>query len=169
MFINITLKRIFFSCAIYLTKCFIVSDLSKQTINAIHSRHRPWRKSMKRAERDKADFLLSQAHASTPSEFWFTQSEKVSIWRTHPPGWLSTSWLLSLLKLPHGQWGLVYTHSPGQDLWGTDHGFEPQCYKTKLEHPSESSLFFTLLQFLFFTSQTHPEAPSSLSLDTWQR
>lgn len=35
MFINTLLKRMLLCCVIHLSKCFIVSDLRKQTINVI--------------------------------------------------------------------------------------------------------------------------------------
>lgn len=119
-----------------------------------HSHPRPRRQSVKRAERDKADILLSQAHASTPSEFWFTQSAESQHLKD------TSTWLaLHLLAFKFTQTtprsvGTCLHSFPRQDLWGTDHGFEPQCYKTKLEHPAESSLLLTLSVLVFHISDS---------------
>lgn len=58
------MKRIFLSCAIHLTKCYIISDLSKKTANIVSCKPRTMKEEDGKA-RDKGNTLLLPAHGST--------------------------------------------------------------------------------------------------------
>lgn len=94
------MKRIFLSCAIHLTKCFIVSDLSKKTANDNIVSCKPG--TMKEEDgkaRDTGNTLLLPAHASTSSESWSLQLIPERQHQDNCTRWLSTSGPLSLLTV----------------------------------------------------------------------